>query len=209
MPSCVLREITSFLICVESNYLRSTIKQSKRQSVTLMGWRSHLKGCRYEGLCIIITESIERCTAICKHVFISICTIQTLEGKWHVDSMSGSSPDGYDVTQILINCSECGQSNTVCTKQECGFLCYHMYKCASNCYDYNNGHICKHIHRVHSLRKCNSTSTTACGTASNEQPPSSEYSIDDFDTLSYAESVYVSQTGTGTFITETQSCLSH
>ena len=103
------------------------------------------------------------------------------------------------VTQILTNCSECGQSNIIRTIVEWGFLCYHMYKCASNCYDYN-GHVCKHIHHVHSLlRKCNSTSTKACGIASNEQPPPSEYSIDDFHTLSYAESVNVSQTGTCTF----------
>ena len=35
-----------------------------------------------------------------------------MEGKWHVDSVSGSSPDGYDVLQILINCSECGINST-------------------------------------------------------------------------------------------------
>jgi len=32
---------------------------------------------------------------------------------------------------------------------ECGFLCCHMYKCDEQCYDYGNGHICKHIHCVH------------------------------------------------------------
>ena len=26
-----------------------------------------------------------------------------------------------------------------------------MYSCSRQCYDYSNGHICKHIHRVHSL----------------------------------------------------------
>ena len=26
-----------------------------------------------------------------------------------------------------------------------------MYKCDSKCYNFNNGHICKHIHRVHSI----------------------------------------------------------
>ena len=33
-----------------------------------------------------------------------------------------------------------------CTKAECGCLCRHMYKC--ECYDYANGHICKHTHAV-------------------------------------------------------------
>ena len=26
-----------------------------------------------------------------------------------------------------------------------------MYECDPRCFDYTNGHICKHIHRVHSL----------------------------------------------------------
>ena len=126
-----------------------------------------------------------------------------MEGKWHVDSVSGSSPDGYDVLQILINCSECGINSTdktVCTKEECGFLCYHMYKCGSSCYDYNNGHICKHIHRVHSLMNGHSASScsTTGGTTNNQQLDSSEYPTEDCDTLTYTESVYVSQTGTRT-----------
>ena len=108
-----------------------------------------------------------------------------------MDSVSGTSPDGYDVQRILANCSECGNSTTsVCTTKEYGFLCYHMYKCSSSCYDYNNGHICKHIHRVHSL-----VSTTSTDGTSNVQPPLSENLADDFDTLSYADSVYIPQTG--------------
>ena len=27
-----------------------------------------------------------------------------------------------------------------------------MYTCDDRCHDYGNGHICKHIHRVHSLQ---------------------------------------------------------
>ena len=38
-----------------------------------------------------------------------------------------------------------------CVAPECGNLCYHLYKCDSLCYDYANGHICKHLHRVHSM----------------------------------------------------------
>ena len=35
---------------------------------------------------------------------------------------------------------------------ECKKLCYHMYECDQLCYDYTNGHLCKHIHRVDSIR---------------------------------------------------------
>lgn len=108
----------------------------------------------------------------------------------------GSSPDGYDVQQILSSCSECGNSTSVCTTKECGFLCYHMYKCSSSCYDFNNGHICKHIHRVHSLVNSNSTSSTGVEGANDLQPPPLENLTDDYDTLSYADSVYIPQTGT-------------
>ena len=31
---------------------------------------------------------------------------------------------------------------------ECRELCYHMYACDEFCYDYTNGHMCKHIHSV-------------------------------------------------------------
>ena len=40
-----------------------------------------------------------------------------------------------------------------CVALECGNLCYHQYRCDPSCYDYANGHICKHLHRVHSLHK--------------------------------------------------------
>ena len=39
----------------------------------------------------------------------------------------------------------------LCTQAECGKLCYYMYSCDVMCYDYNNGHVCEHIHRVHSI----------------------------------------------------------
>lgn len=36
-----------------------------------------------------------------------------------------------------------------------------MYECDSRCFDNTNGHICKHIHRIHSLQrgKCNEITT--------------------------------------------------
>ena len=29
----------------------------------------------------------------------------------------------------------------VCSQAECKYLCYHMYSCDHQCYDYSNGHI--------------------------------------------------------------------
>ena len=124
-----------------------------------------------------------------------------VQGKWYVDSVSGSSPDGYDVQQILTSCSDCGiNSTSVCTTKECGYLCYHMYKCSSSCYDFNNRHICKHIHRVHSLANSISASSTGADGANNLQSTPLENITDDFDTLSYADSVYIPQTGTHTCV---------
>ena len=54
---------------------------------------------------------------------------------------------GYVVTKRDA-CDKCNDFK-VCRKTECSFLCPHMYTCS--CYDYNNGHVCKHIHRVHYL----------------------------------------------------------
>ena len=68
---------------------------------------------------------------------------------------SGKEPDGYMVQQVQTSCSECNQctglSVEVCSQAECKHLCYHMYSCDHQCYDYSNGHICKHILRAHSI----------------------------------------------------------
>ena len=73
-------------------------------------------------------------------------------GRWHVESLSGTSPSGYIITPHITTCQQCtSQDDKVCTARECNFLCPHMYKCDDKCYHFNNGHICKHIHRVHSL----------------------------------------------------------
>ena len=57
------------------------------------------------------------------------------------------------VTQVISCCEDCqvSSSQLTCTQEECKFLCIHMYKCDPLCFDFNNGHLCKHIHRVHSL----------------------------------------------------------
>ena len=68
-----------------------------------------------------------------------------------------------------------------------------MYTCDKACYDFNNGHICKHI-RVHSITQ---TSTTTEHT--NNQPSSEELHLEDsyeLDPLEYAESIIPPQQGT-------------
>lgn len=76
------------------------------------------------------------------------------ETLWYVPSISGISFEGYRVKQLIEICVPCtSKPSLLCTQNECGFLCYHMYSCAKHCYDYTNGHICKHIHRVHSVKR--------------------------------------------------------
>ncbi len=68
-----------------------------------------------------------------------------------------------------------------------------MYQC-DQCYDYSNGHICKHIHRVHSIRShplfTNSTEDVShdCqGIPEAEFSSGSEES--EIEPLEYAESI--------------------
>lgn len=72
-----------------------------------------------------------------------------------MQSTSGTNSDGYVVSRISPCCVVCrgtlSPSHLVCTQEECKFLCVHMYMCDPLCYDFNNGHLCKHIHCVHSL----------------------------------------------------------
>ena len=58
------------------------------------------------------------------------------------------------------SCDECASESRTCTALECSCLCIHMYKCDSKSYTFNNGHICKHIHRVHSLSQVRSQDST-------------------------------------------------
>lgn len=74
---------------------------------------------------------------------ILVYSLQKVENEWLVKSETGLTPNGYLVEQLCLNCSLCANdADHVCTKDECGFLCTHIYKCSSSCYDFNNG---KHI----------------------------------------------------------------
>ena len=115
-----------------------------------------------------------------------------------MDSMSGVKSGGYTVTKVADQCAKdcCGP---ICTKAECNQLCIHMYTCDKACYDFNNGHICKHIHRVHSITQTRISTTTTEHT--NNQTSSEELSLEesyDLDPLEYAESIIPPQQGTHT-----------
>lgn len=114
------------------------------------------------------------------------------EGKWMVESKSGKK---YTVELIsFANCSICIPGDPLqptCTREECRFLCRHMYKCDTLCYDFQNGHLCKHVHCVHALNTV--TNAQACSTSTIESSGSVCLQLEsddesDMDTVSYAES---------------------
>ena len=59
-----------------------------------------------------------------------------------------SSTQSYAIEMIVDKCSHV-HCYTKCKTLPCINLCSHMYTCT--CDDYHNGHICKHIHKIHSL----------------------------------------------------------
>ena len=59
-----------------------------------------------------------------------------------------SSTQNYAIEMIVDKCSHV-HCYTKCKTLPCINLCSHMYTCT--CDDYHNGHICKHIHKIHSL----------------------------------------------------------
>lgn len=84
-------------------------------------------------------------------------------------------------------CGECSSTSTqvLCEESECHHLCYHMYHCDHQCYDYSNGHICKHIHRVHSMR----LSSQADDSDSTPVIELTSETESDCDPLEFAESI--------------------
>ena len=56
----------------------------------------------------------------------------------------------FSLETMLDDCSQ-EHCYSKCKNLPCVILCYHMYKCTS--IDYNNGYICKHIHKIHSISK--------------------------------------------------------
>lgn len=81
-------------------------------------------------------------------------------------------------------CSSFSNDIRICKEPQCAFLCPHMYSCDSKCYDYNNGHVCKHIHRVHSVLCQSNKPETLIIDVDNDMNDSLG------DNISYAESVF-------------------
>ena len=73
--------------------------------------------------------------------------------RWSVKSVSGQISDGYVVVKSFLHVPNVYPKVHIAQLLSVFFLCLHMYECDSRCFDYTNGHICKHIHRVHSLTR--------------------------------------------------------
>ena len=97
-----------------------------------------------------------------------------------MQSTSDTNPNKYIVSRVTSSCDCQSSSEITCTEKECNFLCIHMYKCDILCYDFNNGHLCTHIHRVHSLLR-------RAVTVSEEKSDKGVIDDTDIDCLSYAE----------------------
>ena len=54
----------------------------------------------------------------------------------------------YSIARIAGECQE-EKEHHHCYELHCLDLCRHMYTCT--CPDYSAGHLCKHVHRVHSI----------------------------------------------------------
>ena len=118
-------------------------------------------------------------------------------------SISGVKVGGYRVAKVADKCAD-DCSGPKCNRAECDHLCIHMYSCDKACYDYNNGHLCKHIHRVHSMLKSQGTCTTST-TSELTEPQSLDGGFlsddeDELDPLEYAESTAPPQQGRHVYI---------
>ena len=80
----------------------------------------------------------------------------------------------------------------MCMMEECEYLCYHMYKC--QCYDFKNGHLCKHIHRVHSMKDCE-RQTKPEEHECRLDSMGDECNMSDVESLEYADSVVPTKQG--------------
>lgn len=60
-----------------------------------------------------------------------------------------STNSQYSVKILRSECSERPHCIPQCIQRECSYLCRHMITCT--CYDYQHGHLCKHVHKVHQV----------------------------------------------------------
>ena len=83
---------------------------------------------------------------------LSLCTLCI---HWHATVIHSCRKKKIRCSYVIVsnqsNYTSCSEEGNVCVATECKFLCTHMYSCDDACYDFKNGHICPHTHRVHSL----------------------------------------------------------
>ena len=89
--------------------------------------------------------------------------------KYIVQASDGKST--YVVTVLATQC--CEQPNCVpqCTASECTYLCRHQISCT--CWDYSEGHLCKHCHKVRAVSSGACSDANDCSSA--EDPISSSF----------------------------------
>ena len=72
-----------------------------------------------------------------------------MEGKYLVQAQEGQT--AYEVTITATQCLKEPNCVPQCTSKECDFLCRHQISCT--CWDYQEGHLCKHCHKVRSISR--------------------------------------------------------
>ena len=68
----------------------------------------------------------------------------------HFEIVSSDYKTSYSVNILLSECPNQPNCMPQCTEDDCLYLCRHMIACT--CYDYQHGHLCKHVHKVKSLQ---------------------------------------------------------
>ena len=118
----------------------------------------------------------------------------TEAGCWVVPTTSDSYQAVYTITETTPPLCEWKCTGVkVCRMEECEYLCYHMYKC--QCYDFKNGHLCKHIHCVHSMKKDDERQTKREEYECRLDAMGDERNMSDVEPVEYADSVFPTKQG--------------
>lgn len=85
------------------------------------------------------------------NIMIIICNFLHKEDKInHYEIVSSDAKTQYLVNILSSDCPNQPNCMPQCTEDECLYLCRHMITCT--CYDYQQGHLCKHTHKVKCLQ---------------------------------------------------------
>ena len=75
---------------------------------------------------------------------------------WQVQSKTDKDTL-YTVKQLASICPHTICSSVSCEADECQPLCRHLFQCS--CFGYQNGHLCKHVHKLQAHLKAGSKET--------------------------------------------------